>query len=313
VKKKHAPDKGALSPPLAPSEWDFRKIPESQLEYAIYYEYARSCDWILKRFQQWHEQKLSFINSNRELSAWIGLTVGEALKQIQNCEPPFEVIQAVGPGPAGDEAIPPLTRLYLLNPLFPTAFLDSKDAASGIAQVAEVMPLNPTPPPFREVSHARELSRRHPAMKFAWDDPEFVKQSSTQGIRKFEIVLDLRYSKSRLKKEFGEWLDDLSDSGVQKFRIDKGQKARPKWSRLRELAAYRFFKAKISYSQAQDFLERYSAAKTSIQYGQVLPNYKSAGAWSDAIQSAERRVSELFPPPIQDFAHRVSVSAKEIH
>jgi hypothetical protein len=296
VKKKESRNKPELSLPLAPAEWDFRRIPETQLQHAIYYEYARSCDWILKKFQRWHEQKLNSPDLNGTLSGWKGLTVKAALEKIENDEAPFEVVQAIA-GPGGDDEIPALGILYFLNPLFPTPFLNSKDIASGIARVEELMPLNPKPPPFREVSQARELSKRHPSIQFAWDDPEWVKEAHSQGMCKFEVVLDLRYSKNRLKKEVGKWIDDLSYAGVEKFPIEKGKKAALNWFRLRELAAYRFFKAKISHARAKDFLESYSASKTSVQHGSVLPNYQSAGAWSDAVKSAEKHISELFPPP----------------
>lgn len=297
MKKKESPYKGALSAPLAPAEWDFRKIRENQLEYAIYYEYARSCDWIVQQFTRWHEGKLSFPNSTRELSPWNGLTVKDALEKIQSSEAPPEVIEAVGPGPASEEENLALTRLYLLNPLFPTPFLTTKDIAGGVARVEEVMPLHPKPPPFRDISYARGLCKSHPSMKFAWDDPESVQDWHDQGVRKFEIVLDLRHSKNLLKKAIGEWVDGLSDSGVKKFPIEKGQKARPKWFQLRELGAYRFSHAGISFNRTQDFLQRYCSANTSVQFGRVLPDYKSPGAWSDAVKSAEKHISELFPPP----------------
>jgi hypothetical protein len=298
VKKKEAPHKGALTAPLDPAEWDFRKIPENQLENAIYYEYARSCAWIVQRFTRWHEEKLSFPKSSRELTRWNGLTVKGALEKLQICEADHKVIEAIGPGPASEEENQALTRLYLLNPLFPTPFLNSSDIAGAVARVEELMPLNPKPPPFRDISYARGLCKRHPSMTFAWDDPVSVEDWHDQGVRKFEIVLDLRYSRNLLKKAIGEWVDRLKDAGVKKFPIEKGQKARPKWFRLRELGAYRFSQARISFNRAQDFLQCYRPANTSVQFGHVLPDYKSPGAWSDAVKSAEKHISKLFPAPI---------------
>src|SRR5690554_4554825 len=44
--------------PLDKNQFDFRLIKEKEYPLAIPYEYARSCDWLIKMVNAWHDSTL---------------------------------------------------------------------------------------------------------------------------------------------------------------------------------------------------------------------------------------------------------------
>jgi hypothetical protein len=184
-----------------------------------------------------------------------------------------------------------------LDPLFPVPFLQSEWIPSIIDSLAETMPLRPKTLAFRSLQEQRECLKRWPRspLKLKWDNPEYVKHMHKLGVRKFEIIVDLRYSKNCVKREICEWVDGLDDTGIKKFAVKKGKAAMPFWFRLKELSAFRFSQKNISYQRAQKFLDEYKEKSGSVQNDKVYPIYQSQGAWSDAVNRAKRHIIELFP------------------
>jgi hypothetical protein len=280
-----------------PEDWDFSAIPKERLDQAILYEYGRSCEWVVKIFRDWHQQKFTVSSASKELSEWSGLTVKEVLEKAKHCEAPWEVVEFIAKGPPGIDEKTYLYGLIDLNPMFPAPFLKSPVIQNVDADLESFMGFDPAQPGFRALEKHREFLRRHPSIKSNWDDPKFVNRMGKLGVRKFEIVLDLRWSKSRLKNEIGNWIDGLDDKGIVKFRVKKGQAAKPPWFRLKELSALRFSEHKFSRLRAIKHIDKYTAVKGPIEGHKLLPAYGSEGAWYSAVQNAKSFRDKLFPAP----------------
>jgi hypothetical protein len=288
---------------IEPEEWDFRTITEHQLGYAIIYEYGRSCDWLKQSFRNWHRRKLK-LRSGAELSDWRNLSVGQALKRIEETyqravewNPPAEVVQFIAESrPKGEDEQPRVEIVRHLDNLFPRPFLKIPDLATSVNLLRETFPLKSNKPAFYTLDRARAFALRYPGTAVRWDDPGDAKRLSRLGLRRFEIILDLRYSKNRLKDEINKWVDELDDSGVQKFRVKTGKGASEPWNELKELAAYRLKAAGFNYRTAKEFIEMYIKENRVEHNHSVLPSY-SKSRWTEAIQSAEARILKLFPLP----------------
>jgi len=288
---------------IEPEEWDFRTITEHQLGYAIIYEYGRSCGWLKQSFRNWHRQRLK-LGSGAELSDWRNLTVGQALERIEETHqregewnPPAEVVQFIADsGPKGQDEQPYVEIVRLLDELFPRPFLKIPDLATSVNVAREALPLKSNEPAFHTLDRVRAFALRYPGTTVAWDDPCEKKRFHKLGLRRFEIILDLRYSKNRLKQEINKWVDRLDDSGVQKFRVKTGKGASEPWNELKELAAYRLKAAGYNYRTAADFVNYFRAENPVEDYHAVLP-ICSKSRWTEATQSAEARILKLFPLP----------------
>jgi hypothetical protein len=116
------------------------------------------------------------------------------------------------------------------------------------------------------------------------------------GVCKFEIVVDLRHSKTHLKNELSKWIQSLDDKAVKKFKAARGKVASRPWVHLKELAAYRIVKAGYSHGEAKMLINRHKPNKDAAGRKEVLPDYSSAG-WTKAVQNARNRIRKLFPEP----------------
>ena len=134
-----------------------------------------------------------------------------------------------------------------------------------------------------------QLGRHIPAPR-EWNDSIFAEQAQKLGVRIFDVMLDLRCSKSAIKESFGKWLDRLE---IDKTKTSDTRGQRRPWHRLRELSAFRLAEH-FSFGQAQEYLRKdlgINVAKAS----RIIPNYKSDGSWSDAVNGAKDYRTELFP------------------
>lgn len=284
---------------LSQEEWDFRPITPAQLPYAIIYEYARSCPKIITIFQAWHQTKLTFTSIDRELRKWNGCSVEEVLKKIlaPQGDPsalPIEVRDSVIAGP--DYEAPYLDHIFYLNPMFPVPFLKSADIDGKILMIDQFDPLVPKTPGFRTLEKMLDFLKRYPNTGAInrWESSEFVARQYKLGIRKYEIILDLRISKNQIKQEFAKWIDELEDSEIEKFPVKKGKAASLPWFKLKELSAFRLSSAGYSYTQAYNILERIAPKRGEEIGHKILPMYESQGAWSDAVNAARERIEKFF-------------------
>src|SRR5207249_9331825 len=114
---------------------------------------------------------------------------------------------------------------------------------------------------------------------------------------KYDVVIDWRCSKHRIKREMAAWIDCQDDQGIPKFEVPKGKKASPRWHLLKQLAAYRLAEIfGMSHSQAKEFVANHRKQVTTGNHKDVLPSYTSPGAWSDAVAAAKEHMNLLFPP-----------------
>ena len=149
--------------PIAPEEWDFRTIREEELDYAIFYEYARSCEWLVKIFQDWHQQELRFPKNAGEAYYWNGITVKKASQKREKVDVPWEVNEFISQGTPEDLGLgQPVDTLCSLDPLFPVPFLKSEWIPSIIKSLAETMPLRPKALAFRSPQGRREFLKHWP-------------------------------------------------------------------------------------------------------------------------------------------------------
>ena len=286
-------------------DWDFRSISEEHLEYAIIYEYGRSCEWVRKIFQDWHQQKIPLLGKSKELRPWSGLTIGDALKRIQDHDAnhaqslvvPQKVIELIAIGPTWPSENPLFDHLYAINPLFPVTFSKSPNLQKKIALLEETVPLGSKNRGFRLLDRQREHMRKYHHGELNWDDPAFVKRRHKLGERKFEIVLDLRYSKRLIKDEIGKWIDGLDDKGINKLQMKKGKAAALPWHRLKNLSSLHFKERRYSRLRAAAFLEKQIGLERSFDHQEILPLYRSDGSWSDAVEDARKYRDKLFPKP----------------
>src|SRR5690606_31032384 len=110
------------------------------------------------------------------------------------------------------------------------------------------------------------------------------------------IHVNFAHSDTEIERAFREWLRAnraILAPDVPRLKNRTGKAGQPKWDRLRRLSARRLgITFRMNYRQAQEFLQRQEHADN---FGDVLPNYTSQGAWDTAIKEAELLLDEMFP------------------
>jgi hypothetical protein len=281
-----------------PEEWDFRTISRKDFYYASIYELGRLCEWVLEAFRKWHKQELNFPKAVGALKSWNGITIEKALYRMQHCEAPWEVTAFIdGGGPEGMETGDNVELVFFLSHLFPVPFLKLIDIDSIVAAAKTFMPLRGRKSPaFARLTHNGAFLSWWPYGEGRWNEPEYVRRMNSQGVNKYQVVIDRRHSKERIKREACKWIDSLDAKGVKKFPVKKGKAAAIPWHELKELSAYRMSKLGLSWSQAQKFIKDYISKHPLKHDTDVLPIYSSSG-WSTALSNVEARIAKLFPRP----------------
>jgi hypothetical protein len=105
---------------IVPGEWDFRPVERRVLRDAILYEYARSADWIVEKFREWHKQRISLPEQSEDFQKWNGLTIGKVVKCANRGGLPDDVMNALNesnPDWTGEDPFDDLHRISIAFPL----------------------------------------------------------------------------------------------------------------------------------------------------------------------------------------------------
>jgi hypothetical protein len=285
---------------LPQAEFDFRGLLRFEPKNVIYYEHARSCDWLIDAVNQWHQRVLVLPEDDGSVEDWRGLTIGQVLRRGWNEAFPHQVEEAVWRSIPSFFFEPPLDELLKYIRVFPTRFVDIPAKERAAINLAALNGHSP-PQPFRIVA---EPDDQRLGPYWAWNDPKERERRAKLGIHLITVAVDLRCPKTSVCqaacKEMASLYKDLDNPGIRKFPVVKGKAAGPKWHELKELGAYRLHKhGKLTWEKAQfhleDLLDAEQVKPEAVR--NIWPLYKSAGGWNGAIESVYCRIRELFPQP----------------
>jgi hypothetical protein len=290
--------------PLAPEEFDFRgRVRLAVLHLASFYEYGRGADWLVKKFGHWHSQRIALPRTSKEFKKWNHQTVGDVVACARTVNLSEDVFNAL------TETYPPWLSQYPyeelreISPFFPMPFvLVPEPALELLAHLA------PRPQGTGFIS-IQTLPNLVPAM---------VARYAEMGRHYGAFVANIQVGKTKFVKDVATWAGDFFDKhSGGKFRLPTGAAGAPPWHELRELGAFRFRKAGLSFEKTRDFLEYYlkfhptppkppgrsapvamKKAGCEEAQGDVLPNYTSSGSFHDAADSADARIKKWFPEPL---------------
>jgi len=289
----------AEDPERVPEEWDFRQVTKSQLEEAIYYEYARSCDWVLEVFKQWHEKRFP-ASKSAHLSKWSGWTISKLLERPGDAEePPKEVLKWYSDVMPDEFGTHGLHIILDICQLFPRPFL--RVASQVTAQLRR--------PKYQErlacwleTGHWDRLRvrlfnslRGLGDASVADEDVGGNENAEEKATSLRRIVVDLQFPKPKIKNDLSRLVDELHDSKFEKFKPEIGKAAAPPWHRLKELAAYRLVtQFGVPKGKLRPFVQAWKQKTTVVDEFFVLPDYGPGGC-NDAINSARQYIETLFP------------------
>lgn len=108
---------------------------------------------------------------------------------------------------------------------------------------------------------------------------------------RFTIELDWARADDRALKPLLLNLLNLRPAGIHPQKISTGKKATLPVHKLKQIAAYRLKTAGLNYREAMREIERRRAEYPMPScHLDLLPQYASAGAWSDAVAAGEKLV-----------------------
>jgi hypothetical protein len=279
-----------------PEEWDFRRVHENQLEAAIYYEYARSCEWVCEVFKRWHDKRFKRPKGHASLGQWAGKTVREILQQSVAEELPAELGGWLSDSMPKEFRTYGLLNVWRVSGRFPAPFLKEAHPETSHLDLLryrrcpafwEVRAGQPNPPMVWHLNSP-------PVSSYVLND---VIHEDHSFLREFSVAIDLRFSKTSIKEHIGQWVDTIDDSKVEKLKFGKGKAASTPWVQLKELAAYRLsreagMKYELARAIALERLKKYPIDNPP----DVLPIY-ARSTFSEALQNAQNRIQTLFPKP----------------
>jgi len=266
---------------LPPDEWDFRRIPEPELGFAIAWEYARTSPSKCKEIEDYLARQVH----GKPVRYWIGHPPDGRLAR-----PRYAIELDLG-SPAGLETIgvimsfPPSTRvlqllIFFCGDEFPNPWL----RVESRPRPREVVDLSR---PAAELLDLYTLARLPPIGLYPLGD-------------RVAVLLDRWQTRSRIHQAVDRILDeDASEMGHDAPKL-RGKASAPKYHLLKHLAAYRLAEAGVGYKVAWACLPKYRKEKP-VSGGDVLPIYASQSGWDDAIKEARselrlaaRRADEPF-------------------
>ena len=107
--------------PIPPEEWDFRKVPETFLKWAVFWEYARSADWFRRQIEDWHQETFQLATTLPEFKRYGGRKIYTVLAEYRKGTLPKPVAEHLFNSlPDGTDEYP-FTEIF---PLFAAYFPD---------------------------------------------------------------------------------------------------------------------------------------------------------------------------------------------
>jgi hypothetical protein len=239
-----------------PEEWDFRSVTEDQLNVAIYYEYARESQLVRDNILKWLNTKWG----DRIVRRWL----------------------TTKPDNRPDD-------LYVGCPL----------PLSQQVELDEIIAFFPLP--FLKIPKRNSVGKYEQiGLRIEKITPHHIKYWS--GLLKCGVPLsetnwflhaDLgaQHNEKFLVASFERQLIQLRRKlGMRRRR---GKASAQPWQKLRQLAAYRLHRAGLRFSAAQKFVADHQKNLPSDNPADVLPTYKSSGAWSKAVASAKEGLASI--------------------
>ncbi len=142
---------------------------------------------------------------------------------------------------------------------------------------------------FRVLSRA-ELAKMEDTEEWLWRISPDKKPNPNSPTR---LIIQIDWAKvdDRELKTLLLNLLKLRPDGVQPRKISTGKRAAAQIHKLKQLAAWRLSsKAKLNFQQAHKKVAAYQKAFPVKCDFDLLPNYASAGAWSDAVMAGKKLI-----------------------
>ncbi len=273
---------------LSPDEWDFRRVSSLELDSAIAWEYARNSR-LVHRIVTCLEMRVE------------GRTIGEWILERHSGDPstperptPAAVeVQIFRTQPKAARDILDFMWEFRLEKLFPAPWLQTgyepfypdNDVEIGIAPLQEFMEGLENPLYLDHVVSKEPEYREEDRLT-----PTF--EECVSSGRYYVLEIDFNHWRTdELIQAFSSWVKEEAD---KKGPPRRGKASSPPFEKLKWLTALRLRKTTgWSYEKLQAALDRYSKSHPVNNESDVLPNYLSDGAWSNAIRKAKEAISEL--------------------
>jgi hypothetical protein len=112
----------------------------------------------------------------------------------------------------------------------------------------------------------------------------------TSPTQRYIIEIDWSFDDPLLKPALLELLNRRPE-GTRPRKRHTGKRASSPMHRFKQLAAWRLgAKARLKYKEASQLIERRMSQRPKDDPLDLLPSYKSAGAWKDAVDAGQRLV-----------------------
>jgi hypothetical protein len=277
--------------PLSPYNWDFRAIPDSLLLAVAVAEYLRSWKEFRAAAVEWLQSKIDgrtvrdhiFAARKKNLSCFSG-KVWESLPQNwitdfmrleSDCAYPVPFTWLIEKGFIVESKPKPAEPTIITVPGHPgkSLKLDTEKSHKEFAyrRLVDVHPMD---------KHRTEFVSK----MLSFPDVE-----DSYGYH-LQISFDLHRNED-LVKAFKFW---LAQEAKKKRKIAvHGRASSSKWHRLKQLAAKRLSNAGLNYKAAMLVIHAREKAMPIDDKHDVLPKYKSAGAWNDAVKEANLIIEKM--------------------
>lgn len=277
--------------PLSPYNWDFRTIPDSLWQYAIKFEYVRSWPEFRAAAIAWLEKEIDgrTIRAHLLEASSKGLhdfteKVWEALPKdwyyafldlIADPAYPVPLTWLLEKGMIRERPAKPLEPTIITVPGHPgkSLKLDTEDLHKSfiMSRLVAIHPMNK-----RRVGFVSQML-------------SFPNVGESHGYH-LEISFD-GHRNEDLVKAFAFWLKGEAKK-ARKVKV-QGRASSPKWHRLKQLAAKRLSDAGQNHKDALRLIDERKKIVALDDQNEVLPQYKSPGAWHDAIKEANEMVEKM--------------------
>ena len=274
--------------PLVPEAWDFRHVPADEIEPCYLYEYSKESPLIRSKITADLERRRysESAAAKRRVSAWFKSNP-EPTEETERAIWQQKMVSEVGDTVARTELEPEIRFLidFAEKGIFPEKHwleIDPPDrhkhaVQEGRWRVGDVDPASMEAKPLLiyPLEYFLELRRLFPMVGLS------AKLPGHSGPHVFDVCW--ARSKSKLKEDFGKWLESHPESQLGFQAHGGSQRTSPK-DRLKALGALRLKKAyKGDFASALDY--------TSNVLGKPL--YKDQAAWIKAAKKAEEHLHEF--------------------
>jgi len=276
--------------PFTDADWDFTFVKEDQLAAVIFYEYARSCDWLIESVRRWHSHMIQVPSELCDEGWPATISVWDVIRRADESDAiqPPEVVSLLNNSMPPELATPAFQDAWQIGLTFPAPFkwLRSPDIKGFFWD------LDAAAPAFWE---RKEGCLPWPKSRLLTmlDEPS----GDISLLREFRVVIDTRFGEAKIKKDAAKWLSSLR---LPERTIGaKGRAAACPWHVLKQLAAYRLRHqlALPLEGIGPHVARRLEKIGGNRELDRILPTYFAASDALRAVKCAEERLKALFPKP----------------